>query len=205
MLKPSTGSNTNLDTNLGANLGTSLTDSLGPILQPVVDALTPEPGEGSEPGLSHDQAQLGEVVLAELQATPPAREVLRTGRKLALEEKTIIRGSCWNWINTVFRRAGYSDNSRIVFKGKKQGPYAKPEQIQPGDWLYYINHSYNRIEHSGIFVHWIDFDKKIGKVLSYGGEGRRRPGRYKAYNLKDVYFIKRPGEAPADTRIAQAP
>lgn len=151
---------------------------------------------------SEQDGDLGDILLAELKAPEPAREVLRTGRKLALEEKTIIRGSCWNWINTVFQRAGYAKERHIVFKGKKRGPYARPEQIRPGDWLYYINHSYNGIEHSGIFVHWIDFDKKIGMVLSYGGEGRRKPGRYQAYDLKDVYFIKRPGDAKVDTRIA---
>ncbi|QFY89454.1 hypothetical protein D5125_08120 [Magnetovirga frankeli] len=176
---------------------------LRPVVQPMVAALTPAARAATGKGQATDPA-LGEVVLAEVQAAPAAREVLRTGRKLALEERAIIRGSCWNWINTVFHRAGYGDNNRILFKGRKQGPYAKPGQIRPGDWLYFVNHSYNRVGHSGIFVHWIDFDRKIGKVLSYGGEGRRKPGRYKAYNLKDVYFIKRPGGDTEDTRVAQA-
>jgi hypothetical protein len=175
-------------------------DLSGPLLKPsepdAPESLSDDTGARNE---------LGDILMAELKSPAPARKVLKTGRKLALEEKAIIRGSCWNWINTVFKRAGYAENNHIVFKSKKRGPYAKPGLIKPGDWLYYVNHSYNRIEHSGIFVHWVDYRKKIGMVLSYGGEGRRKPGRYKAYNLKDVYFIKRPGSPTADEQVAQSP
>lgn len=78
----------------------------------------------------------------EQKTSSPARAVLRTGRIMALEEKTIVRGGCWNWVNTVFIRAGYGSRKHNVFKGGKSGPYANSGLIQPGDWLYYINYSY---------------------------------------------------------------
>ena len=78
-----------------------------------------------------------------------------------------------------------------MHKGKKSGPYVKSSQIEAGDWLYYINHSYNDVEHSGIFVYWVDYKKKIGMILSYGGERRKMPGRYLPYDLTHVYNIIR--------------
>ncbi|MBF0255984.1 MAG: hypothetical protein HQL47_05900 [Gammaproteobacteria bacterium] len=141
--------------------------------------------------------ELGDILLAELKASPAAREVLRSGRKMALEEETLIKGGCWHWMTELFRRTGYTHNYHMVFKSKYAGPYARQEQIQPGDWLYYVNHSYKRIEHSGLFVHWVDYPKKIGMILSYAGERRKEPARYRPYDLRHVYFIKRPGSATA--------
>lgn len=120
-------------------------------------------------------------------------KILKTGRYMALTSKEIVRGSCWDYINTVYHRAGYPQAKRhYVLKGKKNsGPYAKPNTIQPGDWLYYINHSYNNVEHSGIFVRWVDKKKRIASILSYGGESRKKPGRYRDYDLSHVYTIIR--------------
>ena len=61
----------------------------------------------------------------------------------------------------------------------------------PGDWLYYVNHSYGDIEHSGVFVDWTDYARSEGLVLSYAGEQRNEPGRYKVYDLSHVYRITR--------------
>ncbi|EDN71465.1 conserved hypothetical protein [Beggiatoa sp. PS] len=74
---------------------------------------------------------------------------------------------------------------------KEKGPYAKLNLIQPGDFLYYINHSYEDIEHSAIFVDWVDSQNKQALMLSYGGESRQEPARYLPYDLSHVYRIVR--------------
>jgi hypothetical protein len=124
-------------------------------------------------------------------APVPGKKILATGRKMAIDDKTIIKGSCWNWVNEVFNRSGFSENKKIVYKGKKAGPFVDINLIQPGDWLYYINYSYRMVEHSGIFVYWKDFNNKIGVVLSYSGRNRKEPARYLTYDLKSVYYITR--------------
>ncbi len=125
------------------------------------------------------------------QASKPAKKVLLTAHKMVIR-RVIIRGSCWDWLNATFTKAGYGKNKRkIVYKQSKRGPYAPPASLKPGDWLYYINHSYGDIEHSGMFVGWINRSKKQGLVLSYGGERRNEPGRYRAYDLSSIYQIIR--------------
>jgi hypothetical protein len=104
----------------------------------------------------------------------------------------IVRGSCWDYLNAAFTRAGYpSAKRRIVYRKNKRGPYVDVARIRPGDWLYYINHSYGGIEHSGLFIGWINRTRKQGLILSYGGERRNKPGRYRAYDLRSVYQITR--------------
>jgi hypothetical protein len=133
------------------------------------------------------------LLQAENDASDAGRKVLETGRKMVFDEKVIIRGTCWDYINEVFNRAGFGTNKTVVYRGEKKGPYVDVSEIKPGDWLYYINYSYYGIEHSGIFVYWKDYENKIGVTLSYGGEQRKEPGRYREYDLKSVYFITRPG------------
>ncbi|PID66791.1 MAG: hypothetical protein CR975_01185 [Gammaproteobacteria bacterium] len=125
--------------------------------------------------------------------TSAGRKILQTGRYMALTSKEIVRGSCWDYINTVYTRAGYPQaKRRYVLKGQKnKGPYAKADMIRPGDWLYYINHSYHNVPHSGIFVRWVNKQKRLASILSYGGESRRKPGRYRNYKLSHVYTIIR--------------
>lgn len=110
---------------------------------------------------------------------------------MALEERLIVRGSCWDYINEVFRRAGYSAQRETVFQSKETGPYATLFDIAPGDWLYHVNYSYGTV-HSGIFVYWEDEERMIGTTLSYGGEHRNAPGRYRTYDLSGVYQVIRP-------------
>jgi hypothetical protein len=110
-----------------------------------------------------------------------------------VEEGEIVRGSCWDYLDVAYTRAGFNrKNRQIVFKSNKKGPFASINIIKPGDWLYFINHSYRNNEHSGMFVSWINKDKKIANILSYPGERRKQPGRYRNYNLKSVYHIMRP-------------
>lgn len=128
---------------------------------------------------------------AEMQSSLAARDVISTARTMALNERTIIQGGCWDYLNAVFKRAGVTRDT--VHKGAyKQGPYANSSEIEVGDWLYYINHGYNDIEHSGLFVGWVDESAKQALILSYAGESRREPARYRVYDLSHVYQIMRP-------------
>src|SRR5690606_13608116 len=103
---------------------------------------------------------------AETQSSRAAREVISTARKMALNERTIIKGGCWDYLNAVFNRAGVSRDT--IHKGTYgQGPYASSKDIEVGDWLYYINHGYNGVEHSGLFVGWVDERAKQALILSY--------------------------------------
>ncbi|MCB9540345.1 MAG: hypothetical protein H6704_29365 [Myxococcales bacterium] len=131
---------------------------------------------------------------AEVLATPAARQVLATARDLIEREVVVVRGSCWDYANAVFERAGFAAGRarQTVFRGGKKGPYAELDQIRPGDWLYYVNHSYGEVPHSAIFVDWEDRAAGLGLMISYVGAKRRRPGRYEAYDLRSVYRIVRP-------------
>lgn len=128
---------------------------------------------------------------AETNSSNAAREVISTARTMALNERTIIQGGCWDYLNAVFNRAGVTKDT--VHKGAyKKGPYANSGDIEVGDWLYYINHGYNGVEHSGLFVGWVDEAAKQALILSYAGESRREPARYRVYDLSNVYQIMRP-------------
>jgi hypothetical protein len=127
-------------------------------------------------------------------------KVLETGRKMAIIDKTIVRGSCWDFVNEVFKQAGVSSNKAVVFRSKKGGPYAKADMVKPGDWIYHVNHNFNNVEHSAIFVCWKDFEKRIAITLSYAGMNKNLPGKYGTYNLKSIYSIFRP-IVPTDIKI----
>ena len=132
------------------------------------------------------------ILRAEAKATAPARKVMQTVRHM-VEQKVVIRGACWDYLDAAFTRAGYPRGKRsVAHKGSKGGgPYAPASKIRVGDWLYYINHSYHNIEHSGLFIGWINYKKRQGLIMSYAGEGRMEPARYKVYDLSDVYHIMR--------------
>ncbi len=128
---------------------------------------------------------------AETQSSPAAREVISTARAMALNERTIVQGGCWDYLNAVFERAGVTRDT--IHKGEyAQGPYANSNDIKAGDWLYYINHGYNGVEHSGLFVGWTNETAKEALILSYAGENRLEPARYRVYDLSNVYHIMRP-------------
>jgi hypothetical protein len=130
---------------------------------------------------------------AERAASAPGRQVLRTGRRLALRERKVFRGSCWSFATAVYGEAGFArKRRRRPFKSKSKGPYVDINAIQPGDFLSYINHSYNRGVHSAIFVAWLDKGRAEALMLSYVGGRRARPGGYRSYRLTDVYSIIRP-------------
>jgi hypothetical protein len=149
-----------------------------------------------EPAKKYDQEILDVLFHAEKKADASAQKVLQVGRKMSLEDGEIVQGGCWNYVDTVYNRAGCSGEQRqIVFQGGGDTEqYADKELIRPGDWLFYINHDYREARHSGIFIDWIDYEKQIGLMLSYGGAGSGEPARYKAYDLSHVYNIVRPSE-----------
>ncbi|HXH29335.1 MAG TPA: hypothetical protein VNJ01_00860 [Bacteriovoracaceae bacterium] len=129
--------------------------------------------------------------LAEANATPEGRAVLVSARTM-IENQVIILGSCWDYIHEIFNRAGYPLKQRLTpYKMKKTGPYASVDQIKGGDWLYFINHSFGGVEHSAIFVEWIDLEAREALMISYAGGNREAPARYKTYDLSSVYNIIR--------------
>lgn len=132
------------------------------------------------------------LVRAENKAPEDGRKVLEAGRVMTLKNKEILPGSCWDYANAVYDRAGFIWGKREeVFKSVKAGPYTDVNKIKNGDWLYYVNHSYGDIEHSAIFVDWIEYENKLALMLSYGGESRHEPARYLPYDLSSVFGITR--------------
>ena len=107
-----------------------------------------------------------------------------------MKSQKIIRGSCWDYINAIYKKSGVKKRV-YIFKSKKRGPYAPKELFRPGDWVYHINHSYHNIEHSGLFIGWIDKRRYKALMLSYAGENRRVPARFKVYNIDSSYTIIR--------------
>jgi hypothetical protein len=129
---------------------------------------------------------------AEQRATPTAAKILALARIMTVNEHTIVRGACWDYMDAVWNRAGYpAERRRTVFKSKMKGPYAAADSLEPGDWLYFINHSYGDIEHSALFVGWADRSRLQAYMLSYAGEQRAETARYKRYDLTGVYRIIR--------------
>ena len=129
---------------------------------------------------------------AEYTATTAGRKIIEISRIMITNEEIIV-GSCWDFIHAAYNRAGFPTNQRTtIFKSKLPGPYVQDNKINAGDWLYFINHSYNNVEHSGIFVAWTNLAKKEAVIISYPGGNQSKPGRYRVYDLSSVYNIIRP-------------
>lgn len=138
-----------------------------------------------------DVEHIDTLYAAEQSAPLAGKHVLQTVRQMALDKKEIVKGSCWDYLNAAFNRAGVARDT--IFKGQyPHGPFVDTNQIQPGDWLYYVNHNYNDVEHSGLFVGWINRTQNQALILSYAGENRREPARYKVYDVSHTYNIMRP-------------
>jgi len=123
---------------------------------------------------------------------PTASLILAQARVMTVVKREILRGGCWDYVDAVWSRAGYpAEKRRTIFRSKMGGPFAQAGAIQRGDWLYFVNHSYGNIEHSALFVDWADRDRLKAYLLSYAGEKRAEPARYKIYDLSGVYRIVR--------------
>ena len=138
------------------------------------------------------QSQRGRLATAEV-----GRRVLAAARRISFIEKKIIRGSCWDFVNAVFTRAGFPGRKRhYYYRSKKRGPYVLPARIKPGDWLYLVNLEYHGIEHSAIFVRWISYRRRLAETIDYAGMKRREPGKIRRHRLTKVYTIIRGGRKP---------
>lgn len=183
------GASNNSYANQNAYIGNAQSNYRYPEVQRQAPSVLPAFLSGSYDNVDSEYLPL--LSNAETQSSQAAREVISTARKMALNERTIIKGGCWDYLNAVFNRAGVSRHT--IHKGTYgQGPYASSKDIEVGDWLYYINHGYNGVEHSGLFVGWVDENAKQALILSYAGENRREPARYRVYDLSNVYQIMRP-------------
>ena len=120
------------------------------------------------------------------------QKVLDLGYEIALIKKEVIKGSCWDFVNEVYKRAGAAETMATIYKSKLSGPFAAAQLVQPGDWIYHINHQFNNIEHSAIFICWKDYKKRIAITLSYSGMNRNVPAKYGEYELNSIYNIFRP-------------
>ena len=132
------------------------------------------------------------MVAAAERASPGGRRVLDTARTM-IDEETVVRGSCYGWVNAVYRRAG--GRSRVAFQGHRRTRFAEAAQVQPGDWVFFINHSFGDVTHSAIFVAWIDERARTALMVSYPGQNRDAPGRYGEYELSNVYQLVRMGDS----------
>lgn len=121
----------------------------------------------------------------------PGAKVLKTALK-HINAKTIIRGSCYDWINMVYNECGFKGKKRkTIFWGKEKGPYANPQDLRPGDWIMFKNLTYGDIGHSGIFLDWLDYEKRSALVIGYVGERRSKPGRFKEYDITRLFGVVR--------------
>lgn len=121
-----------------------------------------------------------------------SNKILSTGFDM-VKSGEIVKGSCWDYIDKLYSKAGYKREDRIyAFKGSKNKHHFAPlETILKGDWLYFINQSYGKVEHSGVFISWKDRQRAKAIILSYGGENRKKPARYRVYDISEVFTIVR--------------
>jgi hypothetical protein len=130
---------------------------------------------------------------AEAKASDEGRLVLETGRRMALVDRVVILGACWDYANAIYKRAGFPANKRkTVFNKPKTGPYADPGLFEPGDFL-----SYNRDEkgswvHSAIFVDWTKPGGRVALMLTYVGRRQPIPALYARNDLSRVFRVVRP-------------
>ncbi len=135
-------------------------------------------------------------------ASPCARRVLDATRAM-LDEETIVRGSCYTWANAVYRRAG--GRTQVAFRASRRTPYADASLLRPGDWVFFINHSFGDVTHSAIFVAWIDERARTALMVSYPGGNRADPGRFGEYELTNVYrLVRMVEESPTSPPVVPA-
>jgi hypothetical protein len=132
---------------------------------------------------------------AERNASIAGSRILATARTMMVDRDLVV-GSCWDYANAVFNRAGHPNKRGLrtrAFSGsRKKRRFANASLIRPGDWLYYVNHSYSDVSHSAIFVAWLDRRRRHALMITYRGAKRRVPGVLDDYDLRSVFRIIRP-------------
>ncbi|MFO0603001.1 MAG: hypothetical protein U0324_07490 [Polyangiales bacterium] len=137
---------------------------------------------------------------ARVHAAPGARRVLDAARAM-ITGGVVVRGSCYTWLRAVYARA--TGRHQVVYAGSPRPRFARFELLRPGDWVFFINHSYRNNTHSAIFVGWADPRAHVALMASYVGGNRTAPGRFSTYALTNVYQVVRMADdvdAPAPTR-----
>jgi hypothetical protein len=121
-----------------------------------------------------------------------ANFVLQNAYQLSYIDSTVIMGSCWDYLNAIYSKLeAQSFKKNELYMTKKAGPFAPKNMLQPGDWVYHINHQWYGVEHSAIFVCWKDYENGIAITLSYMGMNRYKTAQFGEYNLNSVYAIFR--------------
>lgn len=131
------------------------------------------------------------------------RTVLLTAARM-IEEGHIVKGSCYDYIDAVFKEAGHEDwrKREKVYRKAKKGPYVDLDLVEPGDWLWVVSYreGSNIRTHSVLFVAWENRERGIAHVVSHPGQGRAVSGRYQTYDVSETYNITRP--SVEDARVA---
>ncbi|MFZ8836418.1 MAG: hypothetical protein ACO3MV_03735 [Flavobacteriales bacterium] len=123
----------------------------------------------------------------------PGLKVVEAGIQM-LRDDIQLAGSCWDFINAVYTRAGFERKQQTIYQGAKGSLLKDPDLIQPGDWIYHINYGFHDVGHSAIFLCWQDYEQRLALTLSHVGQNKLRAGKLGVYDLKGVYKIKRPQE-----------
>ena len=110
-----------------------------------------------------------------------------------IDKGTVLKGSCYDFVQACYVDAGFKGAGiKRIFLGKQSGPFADSSLIKKGDWIYF-NHMYSAtIEHSAIFVLWVDFENRVALTIDYPGGDRAEPGRFRIADLYKVWGIHRP-------------
>ncbi len=125
----------------------------------------------------------------------PGRTVLSVAKKMVYLERKIVKGSCWDWVDAVFNRAGYPVKKRsTVFKGDEGGPYADVSVLRPGDWVMHYNLEYPPYTHSSIFVRWLDRKALVAEAFDYSGQDKEVPGKLAKHCYAKAFGILRASE-----------
>lgn len=125
----------------------------------------------------------------------PGRNVILTARQM-MARNDVVQGSCYRYISEVFARAGHTGwrTRRVVYQGRRTGPYADLDLIRPGDWLYIVNHPERTPvgTHSVLFVGWQDRARGYARVIEHSGWGAPSAGQERGYDVSRTYRITRP-------------
>ncbi len=181
-------------------------DTCGVLLAPYRVTVPDEPpaeppAEPSAPPAAAPDEPMGMLHAAIPQASPGPRRVLEVMRQM-LDEGVVVRGSCNRWVEEVFRRAG--GRARTVYSASRSASFTDTTRLRPGDWVHFINHSYGGGTHSAVFVGWTDEAHRTAMTASYPGENRDAPGRFRDYDLSNLYRIVRLDDAvPRPATVAR--
>ena len=143
---------------------------------------------------SHRRPRATGASVPRLHANPGRHTILVARRFMASGEP--FQGSCYRFLSEVFERAGHNGwrHRQIVYRAERDGPYANPAAIRPGDWLYIVNdpHSTPVGTHSVLFLGWQDRARGIAHTISHAGWYAQGAGRERTYDVSRTYRIIRP-------------